>query len=121
MGALQLPLSGLELVMFGSYQFKPPFPLQRCGSWIESYLGDLQSLDGTGRGGLRAPTHSSHHAPAPPFPPPPPPRCSSAPGTHPGPDTSSTLGPWMVYGPHYRKGRDLAPGNPELEEDMALT
>lgn len=71
MGALQLPLSGLELVMFGSYQFKPPFPLQRCGSWIESYLGDLQSLDGTGRGGLRAPTHSSHHAPAPPFPPPP--------------------------------------------------
>lgn len=76
--------------MFGSYQFKPPFPQQRRGSWLESYLGDLQSLDGTGRGGLPTPRPQARGA-------------SLLPRMCAGPGASSVLGPmetWMLYGLH---------------------
>lgn len=53
-GALQLPSSGLELVMFRSYQFKP-LPLSKDMALGQSYLDDLRSLDGTGRGACPVP------------------------------------------------------------------
>lgn len=87
--------------MFGSYQFKPPLPQQRRGSWIESYLGDLQSLDGAGRDGLFF-----------------------------SPDGALGLGPVQCGAPQrpgcymdFIKGKaeTLTPGSPKLREDMALT
>ena len=98
--------------MFGSYQFKPPFPQQRRGSWLESYLGDLQSLDGTGRGGLPAP-----HPPGQGWLP-----CS--PACVLGRVPVQCWAPWRpgCYMDFIKgKAETLTPGSPKLRGDMALT
>lgn len=98
-GALQLPLSGLELVMFRNYQFKPPFPQEdmALGQRVIWMICKVWMAQGE--------------------------EVCPLPCLCPGPGASSSLGPreaWMLYGLHYGEGRDLSPRESDTERRDCL-